>query len=32
MDGEAWQATYSPQGHKESDMTSHDTLYVLMEV
>ena len=28
MDGGAWWATYSPQVHKESDMTSHDPLYV----
>ena len=24
MDREVWQATYSPWGHTESDMTKHD--------
>ena len=28
MDGGAWWATFSPRVHKESDMTSHDPLYV----
>ena len=32
MEGEAWRAIYSPWGYRESDMTSHDTLYALMEV
>ena len=27
LDSEAWQATYSPRGHKESDTTEHIALH-----
>ena len=30
MDRRAWQATYSPWGHKESDTTDQLNLYTLM--